>query len=97
LGLLYFFVQLNALFMFIGTWRYRMRICSVYCSMFICLFQFAVIIATGCLLFTKYNGVCALSMQTTSIWDGAWLWTMADDFYTTHTLWGMTIVTLFAF
>ena len=50
LGAVYGLVCLNALFMFIGTWRYRFRICSVYFTMFVCLFQFAVIVATGVIL-----------------------------------------------
>ena len=97
MGLLYFFVQLNALFMFIGTWRYRWRICSVYCTFFVCLFQLCVLIAAGAMLFTNYNGVCSRSMRTTSVWDGAWLWTMADDFYTTRSIWIMSFFTMFGF
>ena len=31
-------ISLNALFMFIGTWRYRWRICSIYCTMCMCIF-----------------------------------------------------------
>lgn len=50
LGTVYGLVCLNALFMFIGTWRYRFRICSVYFTAFVCLFQFCVIIATGVML-----------------------------------------------
>ena len=51
MGTAYGIIGLNALFMFIGTWRYRWRICSVYCTMFACLFQFAILIAVGaCLL-----------------------------------------------
>ena len=50
LGAVYGLVCLNALFMFIGTWRYRFRICSVYFTAFVCLFQFCVVIATGVIL-----------------------------------------------
>ena len=62
LGAVYGLVCLNALFMFIGTWRYRFRICSVYFTMVLCLFQFCVIIATGVILDSKYNKVCMRSM-----------------------------------
>lgn len=37
MGMVYGIVALNALFMFIGTWRYRWRVCSVYCTLATCL------------------------------------------------------------
>ena len=49
------------------------------------------------MLFTKYNAVCARSMQVTSVWGEAWLWTMADDFYTTRSIWIMSFFTMFGF
>jgi hypothetical protein len=30
-------IALNALFMFIGAWRYRWRVCSLYCTFCACL------------------------------------------------------------
>ena len=97
LGLVYFLVGLNALAMFIGTWRYRWRICSVYFTGIVCMFQLAVLIATGVLMFTKYNGICMRSMRKTSVWDGAFIWTMSDDFYMTFSLWIVSFFTMLGF
>ena len=97
LGLVYFLVGLNALFMFIGTWRYRWRVCSVYFTGVLCLFQFCVLVSTGALLFTKYNGICSKSMRATSVWDEAFIWTMADDFYMTFSLWVASFFTMIGF
>ena len=97
MGTLYGLVWLNALAMFIGAWRYRMRICSVYFSMFLCMFHVAIIITVGVLLFTKYNGICSKSMRTTSAFDGAYIWTMADDFYATFSMWITSFFLLFGF
>ena len=97
LGLVYGLVGLNALAMFIGTWRYRWRVCSAYFTAVICMFQLCVLIATGCLMFTKYNGICARSMRKTSVWDGAFIWTMSDDFYMTFSLWIASFFTMFGF
>ena len=95
MGMSYGFVALNALFMFIGTWRYRWRVCSVYCTFATCLFQFIILIVSGALLFTKYNAVCGRSMTKTA--GDAFLWTMADDFYTTFSLWIISFVAMFCF
>ena len=97
LGLVYGLVGLNALAMFIGTWRYRWRICSVYFTGLVCMFQFCVIIATGALLFTKYNGICARSLRKTSVWDSAFIWTMSDDFYMVFSLWIFSIFSMCGF
>ena len=98
MGLSYFFVQLHAIVIFIGTWRYRWRQFSMLCcGCFTCCFQICVLIASGAMLFTKYNAVCSRSMRTTSVWDGAWLWTMADDFYTVYSIWIMSFFTWVAF
>lgn len=95
MGLSYGIVALNALFMFCGAWRYRWRVCSVYCTLFACMFQFIIAIVVGALLFTKYNAVCGRSMVKT--WGGEMNWTMADDFYTTFSLWIATFVLMFVF
>ena len=97
MGTLYGLVWINALCMFIGTWRYRFRICSVYFSTFLCMFHLAVLITVGVLGFTKYNGICARSMRTTSVWDGAYIWTMADDFYATFSMWIGSFFLFFGF
>lgn len=94
MGTVYSLVALNALFMFIGAWRYRWRACSLYCTMFTCLFHLFVTIACGALLMTKYNAVCSLSMYWTN---ETMRWTMRDDFAVTTTLWGGSFVTCFIF
>jgi len=53
-----FFIQIQAILMFIGTWRSNVRIFQVYCNFFTCLFQFAVIITSFALLFSKYSAFC---------------------------------------
>jgi hypothetical protein len=97
MGTLYGLVWINALCMFIGTWRYRARICSFYFSGVVCMFHVAVLIAVGVLMFTRYNGICSRSMRTTSAWDGAYIWTMADDFYATFSMWIGSFFLLFGF
>ena len=89
------FIGLNAIFMFIGTWRYRWRVCSVYCTLFSCLFQFAVIITSATMLFSKYTTtMCATSLQSTA---GALPWMMADDWAVNVMLWIGQIFLMFGF
>ena len=95
MGAIYGLVTLNAIFMFIGTWRANYRICSIYCTFGVCLFQFAALIAVGAMMFTKYNAICARSMKET-MGDGN-IWTMADDFYVTFSLWITSFITMFCF
>ena len=95
MGAIYGLVALNAVFMFIGTWRYRWRICSIYCTFGVCLFQFAALIAAGAMMFTKYNAICGRSM-TETMGEGN-MWTMADDFYMTFSLWIISFITMFCF
>lgn len=89
------FIGLNALFMFIGVWRYRWRVCSVYCTMFMCLFQLIVLIVSATALFSKYSMVyCATSLTPTA---PGMFWHMADDYNMNVTLWGAQIVLMFCF
>ncbi len=85
MGTLFGLIGLNSLFMFIGTWRYRWRICSVYCTLCMCVVQLAILAAAASLLFTKYNAVCARSMHWTFGADMPWY--MADDFYWSFSIW----------
>ena len=94
MGTVYGIVGLNALFMFIGTWRYRWRVCSVYCTFFACLFQFAILCAAGSMLFTKYNAICARSMYNVG---DPFMWTMADDFYMIFVTWIFSFIWMFVF
>ena len=90
------FIGLNAIFMFIGTWRYRWRVCSVYCTLFSCLFQFAVIITSATMLFSKYTTtMCATSLTNTA--GGALPWFMADDWAVNVMLWIGQIFLMFGF
>ena len=65
MGATYGIIGLNAIFMFIGAWRYRWRICSVYCTMVACLVQISLTIFAATMLFTKYNNVCMRSLTNT--------------------------------
>ena len=95
MGAIYGLVTLNAILMFIGVWRANYRVCSIYCTFGVCLFQFAALIACGAMMFTDYNKVCARSMKET-MGDGN-IWTMADDFYMTFSLWIISFITMFCF
>ena len=95
MGTLFGLIGLNALFMFIGTWRYRWRVCSVYCTLFMCVFQLAILAASASLLFTKYNAVCARSMHFA--WGEAIPYYIADDFYWSFVIWVSGWFTMFFF
>jgi len=95
MGAIYGLVTLNAVFMFIGTWRWWARLCSIWCTFGVCLFQFVSLIAVGVMMFTKYNAICARSMQET-MGEGN-MWTMADDFYMTFATWIVSFITMFCF
>ena len=94
MGVAYGIIGLNALFMFIGTWRHHFRICSVYCTFFACIFQFAILIACGAMMFSKYNVLCARSLKPTA---APMLWTMADDIYITFICWVFSFIWMFVF
>jgi hypothetical protein len=89
------FIGLNAVFMFIGTWRYRWRVCSVYCTLFSCLFQFATLVTSAVFLFSPYTvTLCSVSLEGT--W-GSMPWTMADDFMLNVYLWVSQLFLMFGF
>lgn len=90
----YSLVMLNALFMFIGTWRPYFRICSTYFTWFVCLFQFCVLVACGTILDSTYNRLCMRSMTKT--W-GVGIYTMADDFFVTGSLWVISFFMMIGF
>jgi len=94
LGTSFEIVALNSLFMFIGAWRYRARVCSVYCTLATCLIQFILTIVAGTMMFTKYNNVCARSLTNT--FDN-FRWTMNDDFTMTFNLWVAGIILMLPF
>ena len=93
MGTLFGLIGLNALFMLIGTWRYNWRICSIYCTLFMCVFQLAVLIGAATLMFTKYNAFCARSMHWS--WGKDIPWFIADDFYWSFVFWCSGWFTMF--
>ena len=94
MSVMYTVVGLNAIAMFIGTWRSNWRICSVYCTFVACMLQFALLIAVGALMFTKYNALCARSLYATNDY---YLYSMNDDFYFTFTSWIVSWIWMFVF
>jgi hypothetical protein len=90
----YGIIALNALFMFIGAWRYRARVCSVYCTFVACLCQLILLIVSATMMFTKYNNVCMRSLSKT--FEG-FRWTMADDFQMTFNLWVASFILMLPF
>ena len=56
------FILLNFLCMFIGTWRWRARVFSTYCTYVSCFVQFIILIVSGTMLFTPYSMMCASSL-----------------------------------
>ena len=88
------FILLNFLCMFIGAWRYRWRVCSVYCTLVACLCQLILSIVSATMLFTKYNNVCGRSLTNT--FEG-FRWTMNDDIMMTLNLWIASLVLMLPF
>ena len=81
--------------MFIGTWRYRWRVLSVYFTFFTCMFQFAILVTSATFLFNKYSmTLCNRSLTPTA---GAFMWTMMDDHATNVSLWVSQIILMFGF
>ena len=94
MGTAYGIIALNALFMFIGAWRYRWRICSVYCTIAACLLQLILTILSSVMMFTKYNNLCTKSLTNT--FEG-FRWTMNDDLMMVLNLWIFSLLCLFPF
>jgi hypothetical protein len=89
-----FFIMIQALLMFIGTWRKYVRIFQVYCNIFTCVFQLVILIVSGALLFTKYAAFCGKSVIRTAGWVQ---WTMKDDYDMTIMLWATQFIWMFIF
>lgn len=75
----YGFAGLNALFMIIGAWSRNCRLCSIWCTLCVFIFQFAILIVTGTMIFSKYSLGCFGSLTPTA-GEGV-QWTMSDDMY----------------
>jgi hypothetical protein len=89
-----FFIMIQALFMFIGTWKSWARIFQVYCNFFTCIFQFAILCVSAAMLFTKYATFCGQSVVRTA---GDIQWTMRDDYQVIVMLWATQFIWMFAF
>jgi hypothetical protein len=89
------FILLNFLCMFIGTWRYRARIFSTYCTYVSCFVQFIILIVSGTMLFTPYSMMCATSLEKTM--GNTISWHVADDWYSMTVLWATQWVWMFVF
>jgi hypothetical protein len=90
----YTVIGINAICMFIGTWRPGFRICSVYFTIVACMLQFALLIAAGALMFTKYNALCGRSLFYTH---NFYLYTMNDEFYWSFSSWLVSWIWMFIF
>ena len=88
------FILLNFLCMFIGTWRWRARVFSTYCTFVSCCVQFIILIVSGTMLFTDYASMCARSLTSTA---GTLQWTTSDDWQQIVTLWATQFVWMFIF
>ena len=85
----------NALIMFIGAWKCWARIWSTYCTMFACVFQFAILIVSATYLFSQYTiSMCSVSTEGTA---EGFLWTMKDDVEMNITLWVGQMIFMFVF
>ena len=72
------YIMLNFVCMFIGTWRWRARVFSTYCTYVSCSVQFIILLVSGSMLFTPYAGMCARSITKTN--GPELLWSVADDY-----------------
>ena len=88
------FILLNFLCMFIGTWRWRARVFSTYCTYVSCFVQFIILIVSGTMLFTPYSMMCSTSLVKTA---GDFSWHVADDWYAVTMLWATQWVWMFVF
>ena len=65
--------------MIIGAWSRNCRLCSIWCTLCVFIFQFAILIVTGTMIFSKYSLGCFGSLTPTA-GEGV-QWTMSDDMY----------------
>lgn len=81
--------------MFIGTWRYKWRTFSIFCTFAACLIQFIMIIVSATYIFSIYSiQVCARSMTETA---AGVPWNMSNDFWANIYFWCLQIVLMFVF
>jgi hypothetical protein len=87
-------IALNAFIMILGTWRPSDRILSAYCTIFACIFQFCVLMASAGLLFSPYARLCGFSTVRVGNFPVMSLvagkdWMMMDDYWTMVGLWAV--------
>jgi len=80
-------IVLNGLLGIWGGWSALSRVAQTYFNIFTCLFQLAILITCGTMLFPTAGE------QST----GFTLWTMRDDYVMIITLWGTQFIWLFVF
>lgn len=65
MSIAYGFIGLNSLFMFFGTWLYKLRLLSIYFTFFACFMQFILLMVAASMLFSRYSDLCRLSTTNT--------------------------------
>ena len=89
------YIMLNMVCMFIGTWRWRARVFSTYCTYVSAAIQFIILLVSGSMLFTPYASMCARSMTKTK---GPFIsWSMADDYQSIVAIWSIQFIWMFIF
>ena len=93
------FICINMLCSFIGTWRWRARVFSTYCTYFSCCIQFLIMIVSGVFLYTDYAVMCSSStVKVAGSGHGDMgIWMMADDYAMMTNLWGTQFILIFVF
>lgn len=91
----YGLVGLNSLFMILGAWVKNCRICSIWCTLFACLVQFAVLCVTATMLFSHYSLGCFGALTPTA-GEGV-QWTMSDEMWSMAYLYITGWFSLFVF
>lgn len=97
-------IVLNGLLGIWGGWSSVGRVAQTYFTFFAFLFQMAILIACGTMLFTPYAMSCYTSLFPTAgrpdvggTTSGSSLWTMHDDYIMVIGLWASQWIWLFIF
>ena len=83
-------IMINAVLMFMGAWMWAIRVISLYCTYFACLFQFIMLIISGTMMFTDYATMCGRSIEKTAAPEDNWM--MRDEYNSTVALWATSWV-----
>jgi len=95
-------IALNAFIMVMGAFTARDRVCSVFFTMFACVFQFIVLMVSAGILFSPFARLCGYSTEPVGGYPVMSLvagkdWMMMDDYWTMVGLWAAQIFLMFAF